>query len=140
MFQGNGVFLKDGQGVVPAGHVANRLQAGQFGPTPNASPPPGFVVPSTGGGVAPSGIQSEILPQDGSFQPASSPADVPPEFLTPEERRQVSMMLQSGDFNGTPTYFGGGMTNTPPATPVYRSEAGRLLGMSPGEVDMRFPR
>jgi|DEB0MinimDraft_6_1074348.scaffolds.fasta_scaffold39072_2 hypothetical protein len=140
MFQGNGVFLKGGQGVVPAGHVANRLQAGQFGPTPNASAPPGFVVPATGENVAPTNIQSEILPQDGSFQPASSPADVPPEFLTPEERRQMSLMLQSGDFNGVPTYLGGNMTNTPPATPVYRSEAARMLGLSPAELDMRFPR
>lgn len=45
MFQGNGVFLDNGQAVIPDGSVAQRMQAGNFGPGPYQTAPPGFVMP-----------------------------------------------------------------------------------------------
>ena len=44
-FNGNGVFMQDGRAVIPAGATADRLQAGEFGPHPNATAPPGFRIP-----------------------------------------------------------------------------------------------
>lgn len=47
MFQGNGVFMQNGQAVIPPGSVADRLAQGNFGPTPNNTAPPGFQIPRT---------------------------------------------------------------------------------------------
>lgn len=44
-FAGNGVFLQNGKSIIPAGTIAERLMAGDFGPHPNASAPPGFRIP-----------------------------------------------------------------------------------------------
>lgn len=47
MFQGNGIYMQDGQAVIPPGQVADRLAQGNFGPVPNQSAPPGFQIPRT---------------------------------------------------------------------------------------------
>lgn len=47
MFQGNGIYMQDGQAVLPPGQVADRLAQGNFGPVPNQSAPPGFQIPRT---------------------------------------------------------------------------------------------
>lgn len=47
MFQGNGIYMTDGQATLPPGMVADRLAQGNFGPVPNQSAPPGFQIPQT---------------------------------------------------------------------------------------------
>lgn len=47
MFQGNGIYMTDGQATLPPGVVADRLAQGNFGPVPNQSAPPGFQIPRT---------------------------------------------------------------------------------------------
>jgi len=130
MFQGNGVFLKDGQGVMPAGPAAARLQAGNFGPTPNGTAPPGFVMPGMADALqSVSGPTSNILPQDGSMAPA--PNEAPPDLLTAAQRQQIAQALGVGDYGGVPV--------GPTADGLmYRSEAMQRLGMTPQEFNMHF--
>lgn len=45
MFQGNGVFLDQGQNVIPDGTIAQKMLAGNFGPGAYQTAPPGFVMP-----------------------------------------------------------------------------------------------
>lgn len=59
-FTGNDIFLSQGQNVLPDGPVLARLLAGQFGPHPNDTAPPGFIIPP----AAPSPIAEmlKVLP------------------------------------------------------------------------------
>lgn len=46
-FQGNSIYMQNGEAVIPPGTIADRLAQGNFGPVPNQSAPPGFQIPRT---------------------------------------------------------------------------------------------
>lgn len=80
IFQGNDVFLSGGQPVMPANAIAEKLRSGNFGPFPNQSAPPGFVLPPTmDPGKIASALRSNILPNIGGARPpgTGSPANGP---------------------------------------------------------------
>lgn len=75
-FTGNDIFLSGGKPVMPANAIAEKLRAGNFGPFPNQSAPPGYVLPQTmePGKIA-SALRSNILPNIGGAKPpAAAPA------------------------------------------------------------------
>lgn len=89
-FTGNSVFLKDNAPVIPAGAIAEKLRSGNFGPYPNQSAPPGFVLPpEIDPKVMAAALRSSILPniagnkppeakQPGPQGPAAPPVQIDP--------------------------------------------------------------
>lgn len=69
-FTGNSIFLKDGSPVIPDNAIAQRLRAGNFGPAPNNTAPPGYVLPPS---ITPQmmalALRSGILPNIGGQRP-----------------------------------------------------------------------
>lgn len=62
-WQGNGVFMNQGRASIPAGSVADRLMAGNFGPSPNNTAPPGFRIPEIVSAILNGGGGGQTQPQ-----------------------------------------------------------------------------
>lgn len=96
-FAGNNIFLSGGQPVMPANAIAEKLRAGNFGPFPNQSAPPGYVLPpAMDPGKIASALRSNILPNiAGGAPPAATPP--PPgmgAFSSPvDEINQLSQLV-----------------------------------------------
>lgn len=95
-FNGNGIYLQNNNPVMQAGAIAEKLKSGNFGPFPNQSAPPGFVLPPD---ISPqmlaSALRSGILPNIGGGKPpAPAPAAAPQPPMQP--------------WNGMPPGFGVG--------------------------------
>lgn len=84
IFQGNDVFLSGGQPVMPANAIAAKLREGNFGPFPNQSAPPGYVLPQTmDPGKIASALRSNILPNiAGGGPPVAPQPAAPPQPLS----------------------------------------------------------
>lgn len=78
MFQGNGIYMTDGQATLPPGVVADRLAQGNFGPVPNQSAPPGFQIPRT---LTPEQLANAL----GTKAPAAAPSAPAPSPMNPGE-------------------------------------------------------
>jgi hypothetical protein len=62
-FVGNRVFLENNQAVLPEGPALSRLLAGNFGPSPNDSAPPGFfIAPQASGSPLADALRVAIPP------------------------------------------------------------------------------
>lgn len=77
-FAGNDVFLSGGKPVMPNNAIAERLRAGNFGPFPNQSAPPGYVLPQTmDPAMIASALRSNILPNIGGAKPPAAALAAP---------------------------------------------------------------
>ena len=80
IFSGNGVFLENGAPVIPQNAIAERLRAGNFGPFPNSTAPPGYQVP--GSPVNPAmmaaALRSGLLPNIAGNNPQAQPPAAAP--------------------------------------------------------------
>lgn len=90
MFAGHGVYLEGGNPVLPANAIAERLRAGNFGPSPNDTAPPGFQLPPE---IPPqmmaAALRSNLLPNvGGGAPPAPAPAAAP---AAPQMSRAMAM-------------------------------------------------
>lgn len=78
-FAGNSIFLSGGQPVMPANAIAEKLRAGNFGPFPNQSAPPGYVLPQVmDPAMIAAALRSNILPNIAGAKPPGAGAAAAP--------------------------------------------------------------
>ena len=121
-FRGNSIFLQNGDPVMEANAIAAKLRSGNFGPYPNSTAPPNFVLPRE---IPPqamlAALRSNLLPNiAGGRPPAAAPATVAP----PAPPIPAWMLPQpfgaGGDIGVGPGSIGQG----------YGYDSGGLAGMS----------
>ncbi|MGE0757075.1 MAG: hypothetical protein AB7O38_08645 [Pirellulaceae bacterium] len=108
-FNGHGIYLENGKQVTQPGTHYDRMLAGNFGPMPNQTAPPGFRIPDLASAVQNAGPSvSGRLPVNSSFFPQGGlPHSPTPMSPLSDAERQALAALMSGQFGNAWQMYGG---------------------------------